>query len=97
MEVFEGSCIPSDEGDEGAVFYVAGYVAQKLVKSTKCQACQEIVSKGKTVPRITFDVGVDQESRDLSIKSTKDDHRSLVNRGGLTYPSDAVFISCMTA
>ncbi|QQP41884.1 Uncharacterized protein FKW44_016380 [Caligus rogercresseyi] len=97
MEVFEGSCIPSDEGDEGAVFYVAGYVAQKLVKSTKCQACQEIVSKGKTVPRITFDVGVDQESRDLSIKSTKDDLISLVTRGGLTYPSDAVFISCMTA
>ncbi|QQP39506.1 Putative LOC101234561, partial [Caligus rogercresseyi] len=91
MEVFEGSCIPSDEGDEGAVFYVAGYVAQKLVKSTKCQACQEIVSKGKTVPRITFDVGVDQESKDLSIKSTKDDLISLVTRGGLTYPSDATF------
>ncbi|QQP35180.1 Putative LOC101234561, partial [Caligus rogercresseyi] len=97
MEAYRGSGSLTNEGDEGAVFYVAGYAARKLTNSTKCEACKEIISEGKAIPSITFDLNIDHEMNDFRIKATKDSLISLVTRGGLITPSDAVFSSCLIA
>ena len=40
-----------EEGEEGIVFFVAGYAARSLVKKTSCKACIPLLKMGDNSPR----------------------------------------------
>eukprot|EP00095_Tigriopus_kingsejongensis_P005432 snap_masked-scaffold1978_size23474-processed-gene-0.2 protein:Tk05432 transcript:snap_masked-scaffold1978_size23474-processed-gene-0.2-mRNA-1 annotation:"GM16961" len=46
------------EGDAGAMFYVAGYVARKLLRKTDCKSCHRLFAKSEEAPRIEFGEGI---------------------------------------
>ncbi len=76
--------------DSNIVFYVAGCFARSLCKSQKCLNCVELLKKNDSIPEIRFEQG------ESSIhEERKKEFIDQVNRGGLCYPSDSVFMTCL--
>ena len=64
----------------GILFYVSGYFARSIKKSTKCTSCWELIVKDDTIPTVNVDDIVN-----------KDDYKcffNTINRGGLCNPSN---------
>jgi len=72
--------------DAPILFYVSGCFARSIANQTKCGMCQAMVKKEKEIT-VSFD--------DNCPASEKDSFISLVDRGGLIYPSDMVYVASM--
>ena len=75
--------------DNGILFYVSGYIARSIKKSTKCSSCMELIVKDDTEPIVNVE---DVENRG--------DYKcffNAINRGGLCNPSDMVHITTVHA
>lgn len=83
-----------EHGEEGIIFFIAGYAARALVKSTSCKSCISMLRKDETQPMIEMEsdgTGSDAE------KEFKEGYLELINRGGLASPSDIVNVTCVHA
>ncbi len=76
--------------DTNIVFYVAGCFARSLCKNLKCQKCVTLLKKNDEVPEIRF-----ESAESLTHEERKQEFIDQVNRGGLCYPSDSVFMTCL--
>ena len=75
---------------EGIMLYCAGYVSRSLLKSNKCEKCKQLlVQSNKEAPEVDF-------TEECS-SSAKESFLDSVNRGGLIYPSELVFLTTMLA
>ncbi len=80
------------EEDANIVFYVAGCFARSLCKEQKCQGCTTLLKKGEDIPNLAPEESLTPEMQEQSKKFLEQ-----VNRGGLCYPSDLVFVTCLHA
>ncbi len=87
-DVTDVSGIP--EEDANIVFYVAGCFARSLCKEQKCQECVVLLKKGDDTPTLASEKSLTPEMQEESQKFLEQ-----VNRGGLCYPSDLVFVTCL--
>ena len=95
------STLPSQElsaecklsGEEGVVFYVAGYIARSILKKNKCESCQSLLIQSLSSPEICF---ADEDSGEKNAK-TRMEFLQSVDRGGLVTPSELVYLTCMHA
>lgn len=70
-----------DDGDLNALYFVAGYIAHNL--STKCTDCSPMIKEGISMPELELDPG--------------SCFFNIVNRGGLSRPTDRLFsLVCVT-
>lgn len=76
-------------GEEGVVYYIAGYIARGLLKRSSCESCPEVIIKSRDAPNIEISDEDDAEEREEFMRS--------VNRGGLVTPSELVYIICVHA
>jgi hypothetical protein len=80
------------EGEEGVVYYVAGYISRSILKRTKCEPCHELLIKSLEPPEI--EIGQEERAED---RKAKEDFLRSVDRGGLVTPSELVYIVCVHA
>ena len=78
------------EEDANIVFYVAGCFARSLCKEQKCQGCVILLKKGEEMPTLAPEEYLTAAMQEQSTKFLEQ-----VNRGGLCYPSDLVFVTCL--
>ena len=86
----------SEVGESSAVFYVAGFIGFSLKKSkaVDCRACQvEMVYKDEQPEPMT--------EGEVEEGSEEETHRKrfldIINRGGLSTPTDQLYITCLYA
>ena len=77
------------DDDNAILFYVAGYNARSLKKSTKCQSCWKLLVKDENVPVINVD-DVENQSKYKCFFNT-------INRGGLCNPADTLHMATVHA
>lgn len=84
----------TDSGDQNIIFYIAGFIARSISKSSKCQACKYLYVASDEVPALTF-----SEARSGDLTNQEETMRATflnqVNRGGLCTPTDLVYLSCL--
>ena len=81
-----------NDADKSLIYYVAGYIAKASLNN--CEDCNDIISPGK-VPLF-----LEMESTDDTGESTvevKEAFTAAVSRGGLTKPSDYLYITSVHA
>ena len=83
---------PVQVEDANIVFYVAGCYARSLSKEQKCQSCVQLLKKRDDVPDIIFDTETGSQHF-----AEKQQFLEQVNRGGLCYPSDLTYVTCLHA
>ena len=74
-------------------YYVAGYLARKLVKKTKCKSCQELLSETNEPLEVEVEESLVQTDGLAAGKAFLD----AINRGGLVKPTELLFIACTHA
>ena len=74
-----------DSSDEATVYYTAGAIVRCLLRQKKCSSCIKLNNNETINIKIT----------DRIVESDERQFLSLCNRGGLTKPSDLVFIACV--
>ena len=79
--------------DRPVTYYVAGYIARRLIKQTKCQHCHTLFSKSQE--NITVEVD-ETNARPEDLKAGEE-FIDAVSRGGLTKPSELLNIVCAHA
>ena len=64
-------------------YYVAGYIARRLIKKTKCQICHKLFSKNQE------EINVEVDSTDATVEEVRAGEQFInqVSRGGLIKPS----------
>ncbi len=95
LELLEHDCTDFESlqaEDANIVFYVAGCYARSLCKEQKCQSCVQLLKKNDDVPSVSFE----QDEND-KYASEKQQFLDQVNRGGLCYPSDLTYVTCLHA
>lgn len=78
--------------DNNILFYVAGYLARSMSKRITCNSCSQLISQGKETLVPAFD-----DERSESGKSEQERFLLQVNRGGLSRPTDLLFVCCVHA
>ena len=80
------------QSDQCALYFVAGYFARSVVKRKKCEGCKELlISDGeKEEPKFDSD---DEDEEDEEVQENKQAFLHQINRGGLTSPSNMVFVA----
>ncbi len=76
--------------DTNIVFYVAGCFARSFCKNQKCENCVKLLKKNNDVPEIRF-----EQTDGMVHEERKKEFIDQINRGGLCYPSDSVFMTCL--
>ena len=76
--------------DVPITYYIAGYVSRGLMNHLKCKGCQSIVSDNSC----PLTVDIEQVTCNDDESQAKDVFLNAINRGGLTKPSDLVFVTC---
>ena len=80
------------EADQSTLFYTAGYIARSLLKSIKCKDCKDMLTAAE-IP-VTADEIPDEY---MDEKPAREEYVDMVNRGGLTKPSDVLHVTCAHA
>ena len=81
--------------DEAAIiYYIAGYIEKSLAKEG-CGECNELLSPGKVPLNISCE-NLGQDENETTMKA-KEEFITAISRGGLTKPSDYIYISCVHA
>ena len=81
--------------DAPITYYVAGYVTRGLMKYLKCHECKLVVSDNNcplnmNIEQLTYSANQEEsEAKDVFLNA--------INRGGLTKPSDLLFVTCTHA
>ena len=73
--------------DANTIFYVSGAIARSVVRTTKCNNCKELLISSDEHEELQFD----DVSHDYVVSTFLD----VVNRGGLSKPSDYTFMLSM--
>ena len=75
------------EEDRSTIFYTSGYIARSLAKRMKCDDCKIMLK------------AIDDEAPSSQPEEEKPRERyfDIANRGGLTKPSDALYMACVHA
>ena len=76
-----------DSSDEATVYYTEGAIVRCLLRREKCSSCIKLLSNNNETINIKI--------TDIIVESDERQFLSLCNRGGLTKPSDLVFIACV--
>ena len=85
------SLLTNAEGN--ALFFVAGYIAFKLKKHTECVFCRNLLVSSDSPPQnVSFD-NPETSEQTQQLKEFTD----VMSRGGLSTPSDALFMICLHA
>lgn len=79
------------DGQEGIMFYVAGYIVRGLLKKSKCDDCSSVLASSRSSPKLLID------GNDNEILESKNTFLEMINRGGLCTPSDAAYMVCVHA
>ena len=87
---FAGDFVLSD-ADQSVLYYIAGYIAKSVMGG--CDKCDDIISPGKVPLQVSFENS--NETHDM-IK-VKEEFIQLISRGGLTKPSDYLYIASLHA
>lgn len=82
------------DGEEGVVYYIAGYIARSMLKKLKCQVCPSLLVKSLASPDL--EMAEDEDTAEEE-KSAKEAFINSVNRGGLVTPSELIYIVCVHA
>jgi hypothetical protein len=77
-------------GEEGIIFYIAGYISRSVLKKTSCDTCSDLLVKSMDAPEI--DVASDDED-----SQEKTEFLRAVDRGGLVTSSELVYVICVHA
>jgi hypothetical protein len=97
------SSLPSDSlssdfefetGEEGIIFFVAGYIARSLLRLSNCEECKILLRKNDDIPEIQFE---DEEGSSEQERKARESYINMINRGGLVTPSDLVNVTCLHA
>ena len=80
------------ESDQAILYYIAGYIAKSL-SNQDCNFCSEVLSPGKVPLAISFE----ERKIDTIEAEAKEEFIASVSRGGLTKPSDFLFIASLHA
>ena len=82
-----------DMTDESpAIYYVAGYIAFSLSKKTDCSSCKVALAEKNEQPEIQFgEPECDEEKKQLQ------SFIEILTRGGLSTPSDMLYLTCLQA
>ena len=81
------------DSEKTVIYYIAGYIAKRLAKE-KCTDCNEMFSPGK----VQLSISVESDETDPSAAhDAKLEFVEQISRGGLTKPSDFIYISCVHA
>ena len=79
--------IPED--DQSTIFYTAEYVSRSLLRKTKCQDCKTLLQTVDEEAPISEDAVPEEKPRE--------EYLNIANRGGLTKPSDCMYMACIHA
>ena len=84
----------SEQGETSAIYYVAGYIAFSLKKKLKCPSCKAslVVKDTPPEPVISGEPVLDSEEQQ-QLKTFIE----IMSRGGLSTPSDQLYITCLYA
>jgi len=82
VEALQFHIFPS-ANDANVIFYVAGYLARSVVRTTKCQNCKECLSTSDSLEPIDIDNELDYSAATFL---------DAVNRGGLAKPTEYTFL-----
>lgn len=80
-----------ERGEEGIVFFIAGYTSRGLLRATSCAGCVTMIRKEDSVPAIEFE----EDDSSQEAKEMKEGYLKLIDRGGLVSPSDLVNVICV--
>ena len=78
--------------DKSLIYYVAGYIAKSSMSN--CENCNDLISPGKVPLPVTAESNDDAEE---SVLQAKEAFVAAVSRGGLTKPSDYLYIASVHA
>jgi hypothetical protein len=73
-----------DASDANIVYYVSGYIARSVVRTTKCDHCKESLIEADNLERPELDE---------SLKYSASTFLDSINRGGLSRPTDFCFVT----
>ena len=76
--------------DVPITYYIAGYASRGLMNHLKCKGCQSIVPDNSC----PLTVDIEQITCNDDESQAKDVFLNAINSGGLTKPSDLVFVTC---
>jgi hypothetical protein len=74
----------SEEREDAIIYFVSGYIARVILKTTKCQLCSQLICESRDMPPVLF---CDDANSEPDRKTAFLDQ---INRGGLVKPSDLV-------
>ena len=99
VQVIADHCVemaPSvPEAELNILFYVSGRFGKSMSTSTKCGPCKDLIVSSDASQN-NF-VALDSDKTPNTKPSSKSDYLDLVNRGGLTVPSELAFLTCAQA
>ena len=75
------------DADKSLLFYIAGYIAKSSM--SECDECNELISPGKAPISVAVEGMIDAEE---SVLAAKEEFLAAITRGGLTKPSDYMYI-----
>ena len=78
--------------DNAILFYISGYIARSIKKTSKCTSCCRLLVKDNTVPTVNI-----EDATEDCVSDDKESFFHEINRGGLCYPSDILFIATIHA
>jgi hypothetical protein len=82
-----------EKGEEGIVYFIAGYIARSLLKTVKWNGCVSLLRKNKAVHSVEFEDDLDSHES----AAAKEAYLDLINPGGLVSPSDLVNVTSVHA
>jgi len=74
--------ITPSANDTNVMYYVSGYIARSIMRTTKCDDCTEVLREPNIEP-LVFDESMDYRSSEFF---------DAVNRGGLSRPTELTFL-----
>jgi hypothetical protein len=83
-----------EKGEEGIIFFVAGYISRSVLRTVKCDGCVTMLRKSEDAPPVEFEDVTDCSVRE---REAREAYLTMINRGGLVTPSDLVNVTCVHA
>jgi hypothetical protein len=85
-----------EKGEEGIVYFIAGYIARSLLKTVKCDGCVNLLRKNEAIPLLEFEEDV-ENTESAAAREAREAYLDLINSGGLVSPSDLVNVASVHA
>ena len=79
-------------GDKSITYYIAGYIAKSCMG--QCEQCNETISPGKVPLAVSIESSSEEEG---TILEAKEAFTAAISRGGLTKPSNYLYVAAVNA